>query len=67
MATFLARALGLPATDTDYFDDDDGTTHEADINKIAEAGISSGCGGGAYCPTRNVSRGEMATFLVKPA
>lgn len=65
MASFLARALGLPSTATDYFPDDDGTTHEADINKIAEAGITSGCGGGNYCPDRNVTRAEMATFLVK--
>jgi hypothetical protein len=65
MASFLARALHLPPTATDHFSDDDGTTHEADINRIAEAGITSGCGGDNYCPDRNVTRAEMATFLVR--
>jgi glucose/arabinose dehydrogenase len=65
MASFLARGLGLPAATTDYFDDDDGTLHEADINRIAKAGITSGCGPRAYCPGNNVSRAQMATFLAE--
>jgi hypothetical protein len=65
MASFLARALGLPATTTDHFDDDDGTTHEVDINRLAEAGITGGCAPNAYCAGRNVTRAEMATFLVR--
>jgi glucose/arabinose dehydrogenase len=65
MASFLARALHLPPTATDHFSDDDGTTHEANINRIAEAGITSGCGGDNYCPDRSVTRAEMATFLVR--
>ena len=52
MATFLARALDLPAATRDWFDDDDGTTHESAINRIAEAGITGGCGPRSYCPTR---------------
>jgi hypothetical protein len=64
MASFLARALGLQATSTDYFTDDNGTTHEADINKIAAAGITTtGCGGGKFCPKDFVTRGQMAAFL----
>lgn len=65
MASFLARALGLPPTGTDYFDDDDGTTHEQNINRVAAAGITSGCGPGTYCPNANVSRGQMASFLAR--
>jgi hypothetical protein len=57
------RALDLPASLTDAFADDDGTTHEADINALAAAGITSGCAPDRYCPTRTVSRGEMAAFL----
>jgi S-layer homology domain len=63
MASFLARALGLPATGTDYFYDDNGNFHEADINRLAAAGITTGCGGGQYCPSGSVTREQMAAFL----
>lgn len=68
MAAFLNRALNLPATDKDFFFDDDGTTFEADINRLAAAGITLGCNPPAntkYCPSGNVSRGQMAAFLVR--
>ena len=63
LATFLVRALDLPPAVDDYFDDDDGTTHEAAINSLAAAGITDGCGAGRYCPDRLVRRDQMATFL----
>ena len=65
MASFLARAMDLPPTTTDYFSDDDGKTHEADINKIAAAGITGGCAPGRYCRDAPVSRAQMAGFLVR--
>ena len=63
MASFLARALALPTATEDYFDDDDGQTHEGDINKVAAAGITGGCGDRRYCPTEPVSREQMASFI----
>ena len=63
MASFLARAFALPATATDYFTDDTGTTHESNINKVAAAGITSGCTPTTYCPSADVTRGQMAAFL----
>jgi hypothetical protein len=63
MATFLDRALDLPSTSKDFFDDDEGNMHEGAINRIAAAGITTGCGGGNYCPRANVTRGQMAAFL----
>lgn len=65
MATFLVRALGLPPSDRDYFWDDNGSAHESSINAIAAAGISTGCGIGAFCPGGGLTRGEMATFMVR--
>ena len=65
IATFLVRALGLPPASRDYFWDDNGSQHEGAINAIAAAGISSGCGGGAYCPWGGLTRAEMANFLVR--
>ena len=38
----LARALDLPPATQDWFDDDDGSAFEADINRLAEAGIIVG-------------------------
>ena len=63
MATFLSRALNLPPTSTDFFTDDEGNVHEANINRIAAAGITAGCSATRYCPGGTVTRGQMATFL----
>jgi glucose/arabinose dehydrogenase len=63
MAIFLAKALNLPATTTDYFDDDDGKTGESSINRMAAAGLTGGCAPRKYCPTANVTREQMAAFL----
>ncbi len=56
MATFIAKALDLPAATDDHFTDDDGTTHEANINRLAEAGITKGCGSESFCPKRTLTR-----------
>ncbi|MGI8657391.1 MAG: S8 family peptidase [Candidatus Limnocylindria bacterium] len=63
MASFLVRALKLPPTATDYFGDDEGSPHEADINALAAAGVTGGCATGRFCPGRTVTRGQMAAFL----
>jgi hypothetical protein len=65
MASFLVRALGLPPATADYFTDDARSTHQADINSVAEAGITQGCGGARYCPRAGVTRAEMASFLAR--
>jgi hypothetical protein len=62
-AAFLVRSLGLPSTDTDYFPDDDGSTFEADINALAEAGIARGNSDGTFGPDNELTRGEMAAFM----
>ncbi len=63
MASFLVRALLLPATANDYFVDDETSIHEADINALAESGVTTGCAAFQYCPTNPVTRGQMAAFL----
>ena len=65
MAAFLVRALSLPSTTTDYFTDDNGTTFEHDINALAASGITKGCSPTSFCPDANVTRGQMAAFLVR--
>jgi glucose/arabinose dehydrogenase len=64
MAQFLVRAFNHPTTTTDYFTDDNGITGESSINALAEAGITGGCAPNLFCPTRPVTRAQMAIFLV---
>jgi hypothetical protein len=69
MAAFMVRALDY--TDDgggDLFTDDDGNTFEADIDKLASAGVTKGCNpptNDEYCPNDFVTRGQMAAFLVR--
>jgi hypothetical protein len=65
MASFLVRGFDLPANSTDFFTDDESSVHEADINALAATGITTGCGGGRFCPTAGVTRGQMAAFLMR--
>jgi len=66
IATFLVRALeAVGATvadaDVDHFSDDDGTTHEDNINRLAALGAVDG---DEYRPFDDVTRAEMATMLI---
>lgn len=65
MASFLVRALKLPSTSRDFFTDDESSGHEADINRLAASGITGGCATGRFCPTRSVTREQMASFLAR--
>ena len=49
------------------FTDDDGNTHEDDIERIARLGITVGCSVDPplYCPDDPVTRAEMAAFLLR--
>ncbi len=63
MASFIARALQLPASSTDFFADDDASRHEADINRMAASGVTGGCGPARFCPSSSITREQMAAFL----
>jgi Fe-S-cluster formation regulator IscX/YfhJ len=65
MAMFLVRAMDLPLTNTDYFDDDDGKTGESSINALAKAGITGGCGPRRFCPATFITREQIAQFLLR--
>lgn len=67
-AAFLARALKLPGSPTDFFTDDNGNVLEGAINRIAFAGITQGCNPPAndhFCPNRILDRAEMATLITR--
>ena len=68
LATYVAQVIvesggSLPLVTRDWFSDDNGSPHEANINRLREAGIVSGGADGRYGVDRPVSRGAMATFL----
>ena len=64
MASFLVRAGAIPPTSESRFSDVPRThTHHDDINALAAAGFTNGCGNGRFCPERSITRAEMASFL----
>jgi hypothetical protein len=70
MASFINRGHGLLigtalATTANYFADDDASAHEANINGIASEGIAVGDGVSAYGPEADVTRAQMAAFVVR--
>lgn len=56
-----------PAADDVEFTDVAGTTFEAEIGALAGAGIVLGDVSGAFNPTAAVTRGQLATFLMRAA
>ena len=68
MATFLTRALSLPAGTGEQFPDvDPSSVHARNILSIRDAGITQGRADGTYDPNGTVTRAEMASFLARAA
>lgn len=71
MAIFLLRgehgSAYVPpmATGTVFGDVPPGSFASDWIEQLAAESITGGCGGGNYCPDANVTRDQMAVFLVK--
>lgn len=55
--------LPSAAASQDRFTDDEGSNHEANINRLAQANIVSGQTATTFNPDGEVSRAQMATFL----
>ncbi|HKX75960.1 MAG TPA: hypothetical protein VJR05_11305 [Acidimicrobiia bacterium] len=58
----------ITSDDSGRFLDDDGSTHEADIEQLAELEITRGCNPPAntrFCPDDPVTRAQMASFLLR--
>ena len=71
MAVFLERAINgssyqAPAASGSVFADVPSSYWAADwIEQLAADGITGGCGDGNYCPEGEVTRAEMAVFLLR--
>lgn len=71
MAVFLLKAKNggayVPPPCSGVFADVPCPTHWAVdwVEDLANSGVTSGCGGGNYCPQQILRRDQMAVFLVK--
>jgi len=59
----LAAVPGALMASHQFGDVPDAQPFHDEIGAIKDAGITSGCGGGNYCPTQNVRRDAMAAFM----
>ena len=69
MSVFLVKGLLIPVgTDTGYFTDVSGTPFAGFapyVEGLFNAGITAGCGDHVFCPTSNITRSQLAVWLVK--
>jgi hypothetical protein len=71
MAAFIIRALHPPGyippqpAQQRFLDVPPSNVFYAHIEEMAVRQITLGCGGGNYCPSLAVTRGQMAAFLVR--
>ena len=68
MATFLTRALDLPAGSTTFSDVGGDNPFRKAIASLADAGITRGCNPPSntnFCPDEPVTRQQMAAFLTR--
>jgi hypothetical protein len=60
VATF---AIAAPVAFATFFDVPPSNPFYADVNAVQGAGITSGCGGGNFCPGDNITRQAEAAFV----
>jgi hypothetical protein len=58
------EAAAIKAISVDYLDVAATDPFREFINTITRNGVTAGCGGGNYCPDLNVTRAQMAIFLL---
>jgi hypothetical protein len=59
------RQMSVPPATPTFGDVPASHPFYAAIEALAASGITSGCGGGNYCPSQPVTRGEIAKFLAR--
>lgn len=66
VVALVAVLIGVPVAvfaSHQFSDVPTGYLFHNDIDAVADAGVTSGCGGGKYCPESFVTRGQMAAFM----
>ena len=66
-ASMIVRAFPdlTPGDAEDFFSDDDGTTHEGAINRLASAAVVDACAPDRFCPGDPLTRAQMAVILAR--
>ncbi|HTR03682.1 MAG TPA: DUF1800 family protein [Thermoanaerobaculia bacterium] len=49
----------------DFLDVTGASPYHAPVEQMVRDGITSGCGGGNFCPTSSITRAQMAVFLLR--
>jgi hypothetical protein len=70
VASLVARAYALAAGEelaagVNAFTDDEGSPHQADIDKVANAGWVNGIGGGLFDPSGRTTRGQFSSIVTR--
>jgi hypothetical protein len=65
VAAFVTRALDLPPVADNQFSDIGDSPFVGDVNALAVAGLTAGCGGDHFCPNAVASRSETASFVAR--
>lgn len=63
VAVFVLAVPALVLANHQYSDVPTASTFHDDIENLTGAAITTGCGGGNYCPSNPVTRAQMAGFL----
>ena len=62
LVALMAFPLGVIASHQ-FSDVPNSNPFHADIDAVADTGVTTGCGGGKYCPSAFVTREQMAAFM----
>ena len=65
VALWYQLQVAAPPGTATFLDVPDSHWAFRNIEALAATGITSGCGGGNFCPNNNVTRAQMAVFLAK--
>lgn len=66
LAAVAVLSLPIAAFATHVFDDvDDDSVHAPGIEYVDATGITAGCDANNYCPNDELTRAQMATFLLR--
>jgi len=66
VALLLGAAIAFPLgvlASHQFSDVPDSNPYHADIDALVDSGVTTGCGGGKYCPSAFVTREQMAAFM----
>ena len=66
IALMLGAAIAFPLgvlASHQFSDVPDSNPYHTDIDALVDSGVTTGCGGGKYCPSAFVTREQMAAFM----